>query len=87
MTDVDRIPVLVFDDGSADATVAMDRALEVASRVVLATASGSPNHARNVAAADRAGIPVVVDRLGRHTGIRHALAPGTRWRRRCGNRI
>jgi hypothetical protein len=74
MADVDRIPVLVFDDGSADAPIAMDRALAVASRIVLATASGSPNHARNVTAADQAGIPVVVDRLGRHTGIRHALA-------------
>ncbi len=74
MTDVDRIPVLVFDDGSAGGTTAMDRALGVASRIVLATAHGSPNHTRNVTAADRAGIPVVVDRLGPHTGIRHALA-------------
>lgn len=74
MIDVDRIPVLVFDDGGSDASVAMDRALGVAARIVLATAAGSPNHGRFITAADEAGIPVVVERLGPRTGIRHALA-------------
>jgi hypothetical protein len=74
MSTTDRIRVLVFDDGTPNGAVALDRALSVASRVVLVNADKTPNHTRNVAAADEAGIPVEVVNLPRHQGIRHALA-------------
>jgi hypothetical protein len=74
MPDVDRIPVLVYDDGTPTGAIAMDRALTVAARVVLATAHRSPNQTRNIAAADHADIPLDVVELAAATGIRHALA-------------
>ena len=73
MGETDRIPVLVYDDGTRNGLKAMDRALAVASRVVLAVSHESENHPRNVTAADDAGIQVVVERLTAHTGVRHAL--------------
>jgi hypothetical protein len=74
MSDVDRIPALVFDDGGPNGAVTFDRALTVASRIVLATADRSPHRDRNIAAADDAGIPVEPVDLAPRTGIRHALA-------------
>lgn len=74
MSESDRIPVLVYDDGTPAGAITMDRALQVASRIVLASTHRSPNHTRNVTAADDAGIPVTVQNLERDTGIRHALA-------------
>lgn len=73
MPDVDRIPVLVYDDGTSGGTVAMDRALGLASRVVLATRHESPNRSRNTTVADDADIPVTVVDLAPGTGIRHSL--------------
>ena len=74
MSTTDRIPVLVFDDGTVSGTIAFDRALAVASRVVLVNAHRTANHTRNVTAADQAGIPIEVINLRDHQGIRHALA-------------
>lgn len=74
MSDADRIPALVYDDGGANGAITMERALTVASRVVLATADGSPHRARNLAAADAAGVPIEAVDLAPRTGIRHALA-------------
>ncbi len=74
MPTTDRIPVLVYDDGTANGRITMDRALPVASQILLAIAVRSPNQTRNVEAADHAGIPVEVVGLTAHTGIRHALA-------------
>lgn len=70
----DRIPVLVFDDGTPRGAAALDRALDVASHVVLVNAHRTPNHTRNVAAADDADVPVEVVNLPANQGIRHALA-------------
>jgi hypothetical protein len=74
MSTTDRIPVVVYDDGTPTGAIAMQRALDVASRIVLAVADRSPNHTANVTAADRAGVPVEVVNLAADTGIRHALA-------------
>ena len=74
MPDVDRIPVLVFDDGTPDAAVTMRRALRVASRIVYGVTPNSPNHTTNIAAADAAQIPVVVEPLSDHSDVRDALA-------------
>jgi len=74
MATTDRIPVLVFDDGTSAGADALDRALAVASRLVLVNAHQTPNHTRNIAAADGAGVPVEVVNLPKHQGIRHALA-------------
>ena len=69
----DRIPVLVYDDGTPTGATTVDRALDVASRIVLVTAHRSTNLTRNVAAADHADIPVEVVNLPARQGIRHAL--------------
>ncbi|WP_040491850.1 hypothetical protein [Ilumatobacter nonamiensis] len=74
MSDSDRIPVLVFDDGTPNARAAMTRALDHAAEIVLATASDSPNTAANRADAADAGVPIDIVELAPHTGIRHALA-------------
>ena len=60
MSTTDRTPVVVYDDGTPTGAIAMQRALDVASRIVLAVADRSPNHTANVTAADRAGVPVEV---------------------------
>lgn len=73
MSEVDRVPVLVYDDGTPNGVVAMKRALQVASRVLLVVAQGSPNHTPNVVLADEHGIPVLVEHLPARSGIRHAL--------------
>lgn len=74
MAESDRIPVLVFDDGTPNARVTMRRALDHASHVVLAVSSPTPNTTDNLADAEAAGIPVEVVELSASTGIRHALA-------------
>ena len=74
MSTTDRIPVLVFDDGTPNGATTLDRALTVASRIVLGNAHKTANHTHNVEAADQAGVPVEVVNLPNHQGIRHALA-------------
>lgn len=69
----DRIPVLVFDDGSPGGVLAVDRALAVASRIVLAMSPSSPNHTRNVAASDAAEVPVQVIVLGARDDVHDAI--------------
>ena len=74
MPDVDRIPVLVHDDGTPNATITMQRALRVASRIVYAVGPNSANHTTNIAAADAAHIPVTVETLPERSDARDALA-------------
>lgn len=74
MAESDRIPVLVFDDGTPNAPITMRRALDHASHVVLAASSGSPNTAEHLTDAEAVGIPLEVVDLEPATGIRHALA-------------
>lgn len=74
MSEPDRIPVLVFDDGTPNARAAVKRALDHAGTIVLAAASGSSNTSDNVADAADAGVPVEIVELEADTGIRHALA-------------
>ncbi|MEQ8437195.1 MAG: hypothetical protein RIB65_06850 [Ilumatobacter fluminis] len=69
----DRIPVLVYDDGSPGGVIAFDRALDVAARIVVAMTPASPNHTRNVAAADHAGTPVHVVVLGAGDDVHDAI--------------
>jgi hypothetical protein len=73
MAEVDRVPVLVYDDGTPTGAITMDRALQVASRVMLVTAHRSENLTRNVTTADQEGVQVTVHELRPNTGIRHAL--------------
>ena len=69
----DRIPVLVYDDGTSGGALAIERAVHVASRIVLAMRSGSPNHTHNVATADHAGVPVDVVVLGGGDDVHDAI--------------
>ena len=69
----DRIPVLVYDDGTPGGALALDRAVRVASRLVLAMSPGSPNHTRNIAAADHAGVAVHVNVLGAGDDVHDAI--------------
>jgi hypothetical protein len=70
----DRIPVLVFDDGTTGTMAACERALEVASELVVPSVRDSPNRDAVVALAERKGVGIEVVPLDRHEGIRHALA-------------
>lgn len=69
----DHIPVLVYDDGTPGGALAFDRAVLVAARIVLAMVPASPNHTRNIAAADDAGVPVHVVVLGADAGVHAAI--------------
>lgn len=74
MIELERIPVLVYDDGTPGAIAAMDRATLVASAVVVASDHDSPNRAALTEAAERAGLALELVGLDAHSGIRHAVA-------------
>jgi len=68
------IPVLVFDDGTPWALTACERALEIASELVLAFDASSDNRSSIESLARRHDVAVDAVRLDYHQGIRHALA-------------
>ncbi|MCB0969181.1 MAG: hypothetical protein KDB37_20305, partial [Ilumatobacter sp.] len=69
----DRIHVLAYDDGSPGGALVVERAVSVASRVLLVMAVGSPNHTHNVSVADAAGVPVDVVVLPNGADVHDAL--------------
>ena len=70
----DHIPVLVYDDGTPGGALAFDRAIQVASRIVLATAPASVNQPRNTAAADEAGVPLRLVTLDERADVYDAIS-------------
>jgi hypothetical protein len=69
----DRVPVLVFDDGTSTSVVTAQRAVRVASSVTLAAAAESRQRTEVVETLHRAGLDLEIVDLPPRTGIRHAL--------------